>query len=143
MFTRRLLLPAFVLLMSSAVLAAPAPSEDGPLAHMVFFKLSEPNNANRAALASACQKYLGDFDGVLYFSVGIRAKSPESETNATPFDVALHMVFKNQAALETYLTHPQHLAFIEEAKSLWSDVDVFDSKLLKTKSSSEATPAEK
>lgn len=112
-----------LLLIASSALAAPQ-------AHMVFFTLAEPSDANRDKLVAACHKHLAGHEGVEYFSVGARAKDRDREVNDKAFDVALHLVFANAAAHDKYQTHPRHLKFIDEAKSLWSAVKVFDSDLV-------------
>jgi hypothetical protein len=66
---------------------------------------------------------------VAYFSVGTLNSELKREVNDRDFDVALHLVFKNQAAHDRYQEHPRHLAFINEAKDLWSKVRVFDSDI--------------
>ncbi|MCB9925535.1 MAG: Dabb family protein [Planctomycetaceae bacterium] len=110
-------------------IGAPLAAADPQLAHMVFFTLAEDNAANRETLVKACQKYLGDHDGTVYFSAGSVADDLTRDVNDREFDVALHLVFANKAAHDTYQTHPQHLKFIEENKHLWSGVRVFDSYL--------------
>lgn len=100
-----------------------------PLAHMVFFTLKESTPANRAAMIAACDKYLSDHDGTLYYSAGEVCKELNREVNVTDFDIALHVVFSDKAAHDVYQTHPRHLKFIEENKASWSKVRVFDSYL--------------
>ncbi|HUG67164.1 MAG TPA: Dabb family protein [Pirellulaceae bacterium] len=121
---RRLILFAALALFSAA---ARLDAAEPQLAHMVFFTLAEDNQANRDELVAACQKYLSDHNGTVYFSAGAIADDFTREVNDRDFDVALHMVFANKAAHDTYQTHPQHLAFIEKNKHLWSGVRVFDS----------------
>ncbi len=130
MFTRRIFsLALFATLSMTADNTNAAPIAEPAQAHMVFFTLAEPTDTNRDALIAACHKHLAGHDGVVYFSVGGRAKEMTREVNDKGFDVALHVVFKDQAAHNVYQTHPRHLAFIKEAKSLWSGVRVFDSNL--------------
>lgn len=120
---RLILFTALALLTGAVQLAAAEPQ----LAHMVFFTLAEDNAANRDSLVAACQKYLSDHDGTVYFSAGAIADDLTREVNDREFDVALHLVFANKAAHDVYQTHPQHLEFIENNKHLWSGVRVFDS----------------
>lgn len=122
MFIRRLLCPALLMIASTSMAA--------PMAHMVFFTLAESSDTNTDTLIAACHKHLADHDGVTHFSVGARAKDLSRPVNATSYDVALHVVFESREAHDTYQTHPRHLAFIKEAKSLWSKVQVFDSNLM-------------
>lgn len=122
MFATRFFTPLFLLVASVAMAA--------PQAHMVFFTLEDPTDANRDALVAKCQEHLTDHDGTVYFSVGKVAKDLSREVNDKSFDVALHVVFADRAAHDTYQTHPRHLKFIKEAKALWSKVKVFDSDLV-------------
>lgn len=108
---------------------APWAAADEPLAHMVFFTLSESTPANREELVEACHEYLSGHEGTLYFSVGVRNEQLDREVNDQSFDVALHMVFENMAAHDQYQTHPRHLEFIEKNQHLWKAVRVFDSDL--------------
>lgn len=98
-----------------------------PLAHMVFFTLANKSEANAQKLVDACHQYLDGHEGTVYFSVGTRAEEFDREVNATDFDVALHLVFEDKAAHDTYQEHPRHLEFIEKNKDLWSTVRVYDS----------------
>ena len=97
------------------------------LAHMVFFTLKEDSPANRKALIGACQKYLSKHEGVVYFSAGAIADDLTREVNDREFHIALHLVFKDKSAHDTYQSHPRHLKFIELNRGLWSAVRVFDS----------------
>ena len=116
---------AALIVLATSHLSAAEPQ----LAHMVFFTLAEDNAANRDTLVKACQKYLSDHDGTVYFSAGSIADDLTRDVNDRDFDVALHLVFASKAAHDVYQTHPQHLKFIEENKHLWSGVRVFDSYL--------------
>lgn len=107
---------------TSALLAA-----EPQLGHMVFFTLKEDNESNRKALVAACDKYLSDHDGTVYYSAGAVADDLDREVNDREFDVALHLVFENKAAHDKYQTHAQHLKFIDTNKHLWEKVRVFDS----------------
>ena len=120
---RLILFAALAIFASTARLIAAEPQ----LAHMVFFTLAEDNQANRETLIAACQKYLGDHKDTVHFSAGSIADDLDREVNDREFDVALHLVFADKAAHDTYQTHSQHLEFIAENKHLWSGVRVFDS----------------
>jgi hypothetical protein len=122
---RLLLFAALATLASPARLSAAEPQ----LAHMVFFTLADDNKANRESLVAACHKYLSDHKGTVHFSAGSIADDLKRDVNDRDFHVALHLVFANRAAHDTYQTHPQHLEFIAKNKHLWSGVRVFDSYL--------------
>ncbi len=106
-----------------------ADADERPLAHMVYFTLKDSTPANRETMLAACNKYLSDHEGTLYYSAGELCKELNREVNVMDFDIALHVVFKNKAAHDVYQTHPRHLKFIEENKPLWAKVRVFDSYL--------------
>lgn len=116
------------------VTASGLQAADRQLAHMVYFTLSEDSAANRKALVSACNKHLTDHEGTVYFSAGTLANELNREVNDREFNVALHLVFANKKAHDTYQIHPRHLKFIEENKHLWSKVRVFDSYIPLTNS---------
>lgn len=111
-------------------MAADSPDKNAakPLAHMVYFTLAEPTAENRAKLVAGCKKHLDKHDGVAYFSVGTLSDY-KREVNDRDYDVALHLVFDNPAAHDVYQDHPRHKAFIDECKSLWKKVRVFDSTI--------------
>lgn len=109
--------------------ASETASKAAPLAHIVFFTLSESNDANREKLVEACKKYLDKHEGVVYFSVGVNAPEYNREVNDRDYDVALHLVFETAQDQDVYQTHPRHVKFVEECKGLWKKVRVFDSTL--------------
>jgi quinol monooxygenase YgiN len=109
---------------------APADAKAAPqIGHMVFFKLKDATPENKRKMVAACDKYLRNHEGVVYFSAGVRAEAFDREVNDTDWDVALHMVFTDKAAHDKYQDHPDHLKFIEENKDLWGKVRVFDSEI--------------
>lgn len=117
-----------------AVLIASAPNVSAAepmVGHMVFFKLSDSTDANKAKLVAACDKYLSKHPGTVYYSAGARGEEFDREVNATDWDVALHVVFENKAAHDKYQTAEQHLKFIAENKDLWATVKVYDSLIKK------------
>jgi Stress responsive A/B Barrel Domain len=104
-------------------------NKSAPLAHIVFFTLAERSDVNRAKLIDGCKKYLDKHHGVVHFSVGVNAPEYDREVNDRDYDVALHLVFATAKDQDTYQTHPRHLEFVKECKSLWKKVRVFDSTL--------------
>jgi hypothetical protein len=47
--------------------------------------------------------------------------------NDREFDVALHMIFTDEASHDAYQVAPRHNQFIAEQESGWAKVRVFDS----------------
>lgn len=104
-------------------------NKSAPLAHIVFFTLAESNDANRTRLIEGCKKYLDKHDGLDYFGVGVNAPEYDRDVNDRDYDVALHLIFATAANQDVYQTHPRHLQFLAEYKSLWKRVRVFDTTL--------------
>lgn len=118
-------------LASAACLLIAATAVSAPQAHMVFFTLAEPSEANRDRLVAGCQRHLANHEGVLHFSVGVLSEDLSREVNDKSFHVALHLVFDSRESHDTYQKHARHLAFIKQNRKLWSQVKVFDSDLVK------------
>lgn len=106
----------------------PSTKPDRPLAHMVYFTLKDRSAATIDRLLAACQRYLTDHPGGLYFSVGTLADIERSICDRQ-FDVALHLVFQNRQAHDTYLVSPRHEQFLAEEKPNFAQVRPFDSYL--------------
>lgn len=128
------LLTAAAAFLALAALAAAVPqtrAEDDKtppkIGHMVYFKLKDASPAARTKLVAACDKYLKDHPGTLFYAAGVLAPEFAREVNDRDWDVALHLVFKDKAAHDAYQDHPRHLKFIEENKDTWAKVRVFDS----------------
>jgi hypothetical protein len=122
------LLAALALALGSA--AVGTADEKKPLiGHMVYFKLKDNTPAARAKLVAACDKYLADHDGVVFYSAGVIGDDFKREVNDRDWDVALHLVFIDKAAHDKYQDHKEHLKFIEENKANWAKVRVYDSEM--------------
>lgn len=96
------------------------------LAHNVFFTLKEDTPQNRQRLVDACYKYLKDHPGVVYFGAGTLVEELDRPVNDRAFQVGLHVVFDSRQSHDRYQTAETHLKFIEENKSTWEKVRVFD-----------------
>jgi hypothetical protein len=96
------------------------------LAHSVFFTLHDNGPEAVDRLVAACRKYLSGHPGTVYFAVGPLAGEFARLVNDRAFDVALHVVFEDKAAHDTYQTAPRHETFIAECKPNWNQVRVFD-----------------
>jgi len=124
------LLTAAALVCACVTVASAEDKKPAPMiGHMVYFKLKDNTPESRKKLVSACEKYLADHDGVVFFSAGVRAEDFKRDVNDLDWDVALHLVFVDKAAHDKYQDHPEHKKFIEENKANWAKVRVFDSEL--------------
>ena len=97
------------------------------LAHNVYFTLEDAAPAQMDSLVAACQKYLKNHPGVVFFAAGTVANEFARPVNDRMYHVALHVVFKDKASHDLYQVAPDHMAFIEENKPNWRNVRVFDS----------------
>jgi hypothetical protein len=97
------------------------------LAHNVYFTLKDRSAAARDKLLAACRTYLTNHPGTVFFACGTLAEELNRPVNDRDFDVALHIVFVDQAAHDRYQDAPRHHQFIEENKANWQKVRVFDS----------------
>jgi hypothetical protein len=109
----------------STARAANAEGKNMLLVHNVFFSLKESNAANRKKLVDACDKYLSDHPGTVFYTAGVVADL-DRPVNDRDWDVGLHVIFKDRASHDAYQTAPKHLKFIEENKDTWAKVRVFD-----------------
>ena len=96
------------------------------LAHMVFFTLKDRADVSRAALVAACNKYLSDHPGTVYFSAGARDPAYQRPVNDTEFDVAVVLVFATDEDHQRYQVSERHQQFLAEQQENWSQVRVFD-----------------
>ncbi len=97
------------------------------LVHNVYFSLKDNSTAAQEKLLAACRKYLTGHPGTNFFACGGLAQELRREVNDRDFDVALHVIFKDQAAHDQYQVDPRHQKFIAENKENWKKVRVFDS----------------
>lgn len=96
------------------------------LGHMVYFTLADNSPEAVGRLLSSAREHLTDHPGTEYFAVGTRTPDLSRPVNDSEFDVALQVIFASRADHDVYQTHPRHLQFIEENKSNWKQVRVFD-----------------
>jgi Stress responsive A/B Barrel Domain len=108
------------------------PSEAGKkgdtmISHDVYFSLTDNSPKAKQTLVDLCKKHLSKHPGEAFFAVGTMADDFKREVNDRDFDVALHIVFKDRAAHDKYQDAERHKQFIDEGKSNWKKVRVFDS----------------
>jgi len=79
---------------------------------VIFWTKNELSGAPEALLAGAKQ-YLAAIPGIRSFHVGRMMPSHRSVVDQS-YQVALNILFDNQAAQDAYQAHPQHQALIEQ-----------------------------
>lgn len=96
------------------------------IAHSVYFSLHDNDAAAVAAMVNDCHTYLAHLPGVVFYAAGTCSDvaRPVSDRD---YDVALHVILEDRAALDAYSVAPRHLEFIEKHRSNWKALRVFDS----------------
>ena len=109
--------------------ARTAEKAEPKVAHTVIFALKDATPEVVAKFVASCHKYLGEHEGTVSFEVGTRAEDIEEGPSVKDWEVALLLVFENKGALAKYIKAPRHVSFVEENRSVFGKVRVFDSYL--------------
>jgi hypothetical protein len=91
------------------------------IAHNVYFNLKDNSAAAVKAMVEDCHRCLASLPGIVFYAAGTPTDKEDE------FDVALHVVFKDRAALEAYMDAPRHVELIGKHHSNWKNVRAFDS----------------
>jgi hypothetical protein len=135
---RRILAASLSVLLAGSVLPTVAEAADPQLAHAVYFTLKDQSQKSREKFVASCEKYLTGHRGAVSFTIGTIAEDVKEAVSDREFDVALHVVFEDKAALAEYLKSERHGKFVEENKASFAKVRVFDSYLPAPKATSAA-----
>ena len=118
---------SFAVLMIGSMVPISAEAAEPQLAHAVYFTLKDPSPKSREAFIASCDKYLTKHKGAVSYTIGTMAEDVKEPVSDREFDVALHVVFDNKAALAAYLKSERHDKFVAENKDGFAKVRVFDS----------------
>jgi len=91
--------------------------------HLVLFKLKPGTTEEQRRTVVDTLKRLKSIDGIVDMSVGI---NHSKEGKSQGFEVGMRVRFRDQAALEGYLPHPQHVGVVDEVREYFDDVIVVD-----------------
>jgi hypothetical protein len=94
-------------------------------AHMVYFTLKDRSPEAQQQLVEACREHLSGHPGTVFFAAGTLAETSR-DVNVRDFDVALQLVFEDQAAHDRYQVDERHVKFVDQQKQNWETVRVFD-----------------
>ena len=97
------------------------------IVHNVYFTLKDRSDAAAAKLVADCKKYLTSQPGIEFFAAGQLAKELTRDVNDHDWDVSLHLVFDTPEHQAAYQHDATHHRFIDENKTNWAKVRVFDS----------------
>lgn len=101
----------------------------GPFMHVVFFWLKNENQASRKKFLSELRKFIDNVDLIRTKHVGSPAGTDREVIDST-WTYSLILTFDSKKEHDLYQEHELHLKFIENASSLWSRVQVYDSVTL-------------
>lgn len=97
------------------------------VSHDVYFSLKDASSKAKKKFLALGKKYLTDHPGAVCFAMGSLVEEMKREVNDRDFDVALHLIFKDKAALDQYAVSERHQTFLKEARDTWKKIRVFDS----------------
>ena len=104
------------------------PEFDPAFVHSVYFWLHNPDNqSDRAAFEKAIHTLLANSKYAKTNFLGIPPKSAREVVDDS-FTYNLFVTFESAEAQEAYQVEAAHLAFIQEAQSLWKKVVVYDAQ---------------
>jgi hypothetical protein len=98
------------------------------IAHNVYFTLNDSRPRAVQAMIEDCHRYLAPLPGIVFYAAGTACEVDRAVSDGD-YDVALHVVFEDRAALDAYMNAPKHIEFMEKHEGNWKDVRVFDSNV--------------
>ena len=103
---------------------------EGSFIHTVFFWLNSPDDqAAQAQFLQELTSFIDEMDMIIGKHIGKPAGTDRSVIDST-YTFSLILTFANKADQDAYQDHPRHHQFVENAKTLWSKVQVYDSIIL-------------
>jgi hypothetical protein len=93
--------------------------------HVVIFWTDPAKPSAPDEVIAGAQKYLAPIPGVTNFNIGKMVPSHREVVDQT-YQVGLSIQFENKKVQDDYQNHPLHLEFIDQCKTLWTKVTVYD-----------------
>ena len=126
-----------LVLVFSFILADVVPAKDAVakndgvlISHDVYFTLNDRSDVAVEPFAKATIVLMQQAKGVVGWRVSMCDPDGVSDSHDQDYDICLHGLFTDRAALHRYEKSAQHLAYIELHKSLWKPVRVYDSRVI-------------
>ncbi|MGW8317033.1 MAG: Dabb family protein [Bacteroidales bacterium] len=105
---------------------APSGDQGGTFVHSVYFWLVDETMPTRGKFVTEVLKYLKEIDVIRTRHLG-RAAGTEREVVDNSYSYCMILTFDSREDHDHYQAHPAHQQFIENASSLWTRVQVYDS----------------
>lgn len=99
---------------------------EGRFMHVVFFWLKDEDEASRKKFLSELRKFIDNVDLIKSKHVGSPANTDREVIDST-WTYSLILSFESKKEQDLYQEHDLHKIFIENASSLWTRVQVYDS----------------
>jgi hypothetical protein len=97
--------------------------------HVVNFWLKKDLSSSDVKKFEEGVKTLEKVDSLIYFNIGKPADTDRPTIDRT-YSYSLLTVFNDKAGHDAYQVHPVHLQFVENCKSLWEKVLIYDSETI-------------
>lgn len=101
---------------------------EGGFIHMVFFWLVDDSPAVKKTFLKELNQFISQVDEIKKSHIGPPANTDRDVIDNT-YSYNLVLTFDSKKAHDIYQAHPLHKQFIENASSLWSRVQVYDSDM--------------
>jgi hypothetical protein len=113
---------------ASAVLQPPAAQGElgGKFVHTVLFWLVDETMPTRGKFVTEVLKYLKEIEVIKTRHLG-RPAGTDREVVDNSYSYCMIVTFDSKEDHDIYQEHPAHQQFIENASSLWTRVQVYDS----------------
>ncbi|MFC1749704.1 Dabb family protein [Pseudomonadota bacterium] len=108
----RLLLTAVVSLFLCSCTLSPSHTDSQPINHVVLIWLKDSGNEQHRQQVIAASQELEKIPGVIKIQAGDVIAS-ERKVVDDSFDVGVHMLFKDQAAMHSYTSHADHVDIVK------------------------------
>lgn len=99
------------------------PERPAFISHIVFVKLNDPADA-REILADA-ERLVAPIPGVASFAAGQHLDTGR-QTIIADYDLGMYIGFETEAEYASYVTHPDHIAFVEKWRPRLAWLRIYD-----------------
>jgi hypothetical protein len=96
------------------------------LVHSVFFWLRDDLTDEQRAAFSFGVDTLATIDSAAAVYIGTPADTKKRPVVDDSYDIGLTVVAEDVAAHDAYQVHPIHTAFVDEFKTYWDRVTIYD-----------------
>jgi len=88
--------------------------DNGGINHIILLWLKDPGNPRQQQQIIRATKELENIPGVIKVRVGTSIASKRQVIDDS-FDVGVHMLFSDKAAMKAYIAHPEHNRTVNQA----------------------------